>query len=611
MDYCRFEQQMTRIIPSFAGFTEFTSSIPKLYWNVRSQEQRILALCESLGKVICYADMLGENVDEIKKTMQEILDGTLDPMIEAAIAQWFEDNQPQIMTDIQNLQDADDNFTAIIGTGFTAEDTVADKIQAANQAVVDERDARILAVQDEADARALAIDNLRKELKIEGLALDTIVLGEIEYNDFNNMKGHVGAIADLNNNSQVIISEAYGNVDDIGYWRTVSIENNLDNYTDYVQSYFGHANSIAYNENDGYVYIAPVSTYVGGSAQDVQFIKRYSTSGQFVQNIYTPENIVSLGYDYVTEKMYCYAKYGNLYEYDYSDNTFELIGNISNIVPSNFPTQDMAVRNGRLYIISYFGALFEIDIETISLLNLYTINAVDFSDYFYTGEFNGIEFNKNGNLLCVGCVGSSEGEHVFVLEIAIGFARPMLNYMFTLGAGNGRFFRNNQVNYYVNQATTKLRGHGRDNTNPAKSITMLDCMQNIKSPVIVLQGDYTCYNLVLNYTENALISMASHKLTITNTLAFVGGHIKFAYGTLEFSMPFSIYSVSDLELVLANMVIYDIGSNGYIFPSWNAGYKFIKNSGTTFSQTTKLYQNGPTLTAENSINIAPLTTNIS
>ena len=57
-----FEQQMVRIIPSFAGFTEFTSSIPKLYWDVKSQEQRILAICKMLDKVICYADMLGENV---------------------------------------------------------------------------------------------------------------------------------------------------------------------------------------------------------------------------------------------------------------------------------------------------------------------------------------------------------------------------------------------------------------------------------------------------------------------------------------------------------------------------------------------------------------------
>ena len=121
-----FEQQMTRIIPSFAGFTEFTSSIPKLYWDVKSQEQRILAICKLLNKVICYADMLGENVDEIAHTMQEILDGKLDPMIIAAIAEWFENNQPEILQDI-------DAINAKIGEGFSAQNTIADAISAALQ----------------------------------------------------------------------------------------------------------------------------------------------------------------------------------------------------------------------------------------------------------------------------------------------------------------------------------------------------------------------------------------------------------------------------------------------------------------------------------------------
>lgn len=122
MDCCRFTEQMTRIIPSFAGFTEFTTSIPKMYWDVKSQEQRILGLCRMLDKVICYADMLGENVDEIAKTLKDIEDGKLDPMIEAAIEAWFEDNQPQIATDIAALQ------AALPIADFDADNTVKDAI---------------------------------------------------------------------------------------------------------------------------------------------------------------------------------------------------------------------------------------------------------------------------------------------------------------------------------------------------------------------------------------------------------------------------------------------------------------------------------------------------
>lgn len=129
MNLNRFESQMTRFIPSFAGFTEWTASIPKMYWDVKSQEQRIFGLCRMLDKVICYADMLGDNVDEIAKTLQDIEDGKLDPIIEAAIAQWFEDNQPQIETDILALQ------AALPITEFDENNTVKDAIDAANSSI--------------------------------------------------------------------------------------------------------------------------------------------------------------------------------------------------------------------------------------------------------------------------------------------------------------------------------------------------------------------------------------------------------------------------------------------------------------------------------------------
>ena len=100
-----FESQMTRIIPSFAGFTEFTTSVPKIYWDVKSQEQRIHGICKLLHKCICYADMLGDNVNEIAQTLQDIEDGKLDELILAAIAEWFEEHEQQILTDITDLQD--------------------------------------------------------------------------------------------------------------------------------------------------------------------------------------------------------------------------------------------------------------------------------------------------------------------------------------------------------------------------------------------------------------------------------------------------------------------------------------------------------------------------
>ena len=132
MDLRMFETQMTRLIPSFAGFTDFVPSIPKIYWNVKSQEQRILGICKMLDKVICYADMLGENVDEIAKALKDIQEGKLDEMITAAIVAWFDENQPDIMNDIDNLQDAVESLNDTVDDISDDVDTLKDDVLTIN-----------------------------------------------------------------------------------------------------------------------------------------------------------------------------------------------------------------------------------------------------------------------------------------------------------------------------------------------------------------------------------------------------------------------------------------------------------------------------------------------
>lgn len=60
-----------RITP-FWGFTRFSPTIPKLYWNVRSQEQRILRICEMLNRIVCYAEYLGDEVGDIKDDIERL-----------------------------------------------------------------------------------------------------------------------------------------------------------------------------------------------------------------------------------------------------------------------------------------------------------------------------------------------------------------------------------------------------------------------------------------------------------------------------------------------------------------------------------------------------------
>lgn len=107
----RFKEcdEMPTIFPTIPPYRDFTVSppvIPSLYWNVYSQEQRIKAICKELKKCIEYAEACGKETNEIAKAIEDIYDGKLDPVIVAVVEEWFAENEPEIMDDISDLQDA-------------------------------------------------------------------------------------------------------------------------------------------------------------------------------------------------------------------------------------------------------------------------------------------------------------------------------------------------------------------------------------------------------------------------------------------------------------------------------------------------------------------------
>lgn len=72
MNYCKPDYP-ARLIPPFAGYTEFTPAIPKMYFDVRSQEQRIKNIYDLLGKIICYVDMLGDTENETQEELKQLI----------------------------------------------------------------------------------------------------------------------------------------------------------------------------------------------------------------------------------------------------------------------------------------------------------------------------------------------------------------------------------------------------------------------------------------------------------------------------------------------------------------------------------------------------------
>lgn len=91
-------------LPHFAGFTDYSPTLPTLYYNVDSIEQRTKALCMELHKLVCYADMLGIKINENHGSIEALANefdefkasGFLD-YYEQQLEAWIAENMPDII----------------------------------------------------------------------------------------------------------------------------------------------------------------------------------------------------------------------------------------------------------------------------------------------------------------------------------------------------------------------------------------------------------------------------------------------------------------------------------------------------------------------------------
>ena len=92
-------KQLSRWVPWFVGFTDFTPTIPKMYWDVESQEQRIHTICKQLHKLVCYADMLGdkinlnrEDIDELQRLFEQFMESGFDDYYAEQVEKWIDEH---------------------------------------------------------------------------------------------------------------------------------------------------------------------------------------------------------------------------------------------------------------------------------------------------------------------------------------------------------------------------------------------------------------------------------------------------------------------------------------------------------------------------------------
>lgn len=87
------------IIPRFSFWDPGTWTIPKLYWDAFSQEQRIHAICKQLAKIIGYADYISNQVNEnsadiseLQNLFEQFMESGFDDYYAEQIEQWINEN---------------------------------------------------------------------------------------------------------------------------------------------------------------------------------------------------------------------------------------------------------------------------------------------------------------------------------------------------------------------------------------------------------------------------------------------------------------------------------------------------------------------------------------
>lgn len=97
--------RMSWLFPGYMDFTTTAPVIPKLYWNVASQEQRWARICEQLGKVICYADCMGKqlnitmkDVEQLQSEFEEFKESGFFDYYAEQLEKWIKDNAAFLFT---------------------------------------------------------------------------------------------------------------------------------------------------------------------------------------------------------------------------------------------------------------------------------------------------------------------------------------------------------------------------------------------------------------------------------------------------------------------------------------------------------------------------------
>lgn len=392
-------------IKRFAFWNPATWSIPKLYWDAWSQEQRLHAICRQLEKVIKYADYLGVNVDDIAARLKAIEEGQLDPVIEAAIEAWFEENEPDILERLDVIEA--DNW---VTTARISDDAVT-TAKIADDAVTTDKiaDASVTANKispeytESIDDKIAEVNKLIEKSEYLPIVTDGWQSFKSGYHTTAGGYQYPWLLAGmaLRTDDDIYFIERYSNSDNGAVYKVDKQANNITQVINSIQ--VGHANDMSYHPTTNKFYVLPGMSSVD---EDDPFYKNkifeYNSLFTEMNSYDAPETWGCMGYDHVTGKLMYAGWEGGVWEYDTANHVFIDQEVELNPVPSSlgFIGQGGGIYNNIAYFACGWNGkgddnlIMAYDLATGNLAKTYLLPLT--SDIFPVGEIEDISFDSNG-----------------------------------------------------------------------------------------------------------------------------------------------------------------------------------------------------------------------
>lgn len=374
------EIETGRFVKRWAFWNPATWSIPKLYWDAWSQEQRLHAICRQLEKVIKYADYLGVNIDDIAARLKAIEKGQLDPFIIAAIEAWFEENEPTFAANLQAVMDA------LPIASFDSENTVADAF--------DVIDADSWVTENRIADAAVTRDKISDTVFAENFNYYTPeqfgAVGDGTADDTQAFKDMLTAMPDR---STCIMQSPIYKITD-----TLTIDNNFCRFTSWERS--ENTPNIRFDLNDYTNAICILCRGTGNDFSNIMFSQLGNASGNYLFYIDAIGNSYNIDYTFDNCVFYnawnAFGIEGRNVHITNSLFSTIIATSITIFQPStNEPLRGYVFDNNRFHIagmlINTINVLNYTDIFDLTLVN----NFIDFSKRLYLGISDNVNISGN------------------------------------------------------------------------------------------------------------------------------------------------------------------------------------------------------------------------